>query len=126
MQLHVRGHGGHHSKSAYRAFNIAVKRAAFIFRRFFALGFSKRRCKRTCCRVCSRSSFFLSRRRALSTASPFFSFTSLINNLSLACFAFRGCFQSRVSRPVLLSSKISQPPVADEFATLFIPETEGK
>ena len=60
---------------------MAEKRAAFSFRRFFALGFSKRRCRRTCSRVCSRSSFFLSRRRALSTGSPFFSLISVINRL---------------------------------------------
>jgi len=64
-------------RSAYLAFNIAAKRAAFVFRRFLALGFSKRRCRRTCSRVCSRSSFFLNRRSALSTDSPFFSFTSV-------------------------------------------------
>ena len=57
--------------SAYRAFSIAANRAAFSFRRFLALGFSKRRRSRNCCKVCSRSSFFLSRRIALSTGSPF-------------------------------------------------------
>src|SRR6266566_2990968 len=64
--------------SAYLAFNIAEKRAALVFRRFLALGFSKRRCRRTCCRVCSRSSFFLKRRSAFSTGSPFFSLISVI------------------------------------------------
>src|SRR6266566_6795426 len=64
--------------SAYLAFSIAEKRAALVLRRFLALGFSKRRCRRTCTRVCSRSSFFLSRRRAFSTGSPFFNLTSLI------------------------------------------------
>ena len=32
-----------HHWSAYLAFNIAEKRAAFVFRRFLALGFSNRR-----------------------------------------------------------------------------------
>src|SRR5207244_5402076 len=52
--------------------------AAFVFRRFLALGFSKRRCRRTCSIVCSRSSFFLNRRSAFSTGSPFFNLTSVI------------------------------------------------
>src|SRR5213594_1021527 len=67
--------------SAYLAFNMAEKRAAFILRRFLALGFSNRRCRRTCNRVCSRSSFFLRRRRAFSTISPLFSLISVINRL---------------------------------------------
>src|SRR6266478_1144435 len=66
-------------RSAYLAFNMAEKRAALVLRRFLALGFSKRRWRRTCSRVCSRSSFFLSRRRAFSTGSPFFSLISVIN-----------------------------------------------
>ena len=66
-------------RSEYRAFNMAVNRAAFCFRRFRALGFSKRRCSRTCSKVCSRSSFFLSRRRAFSTGSPLL---SLISDIS--------------------------------------------
>src|SRR5438067_1805551 len=53
--------------SAYLAFNMAEKRAALVLRRFLALGFSKRLCRRTCCSVCSRSSLFLSRRSAFST-----------------------------------------------------------
>src|SRR5690348_989062 len=60
---------------------MAEKRAAFSLRRFLALGFSKRRRSRNCCRVCSRSSFFLSRRMARSTGSPFFSFTSDISQI---------------------------------------------
>src|SRR6266571_986602 len=63
-------------QSAYLSLSMAEKRAAFIFRRFLALGFSKRRCSRNCCSVCSRSSFFLSRRMARSTGSPFLSLTS--------------------------------------------------
>lgn len=66
--------------SAYLAFNIAANRAAFSLRRFLALGFSKRRRIRNCCKVCSRSSFFLSRRMAFSTDSPFFSLISVIIN----------------------------------------------
>src|SRR6266576_449652 len=91
--------------SAYRAFNIAEKRAALVFRRFLALGFSKRRCRRTCCRVCSRSSFFLSRRRAFSTGSPFFSLISLIIYLFAASFrSGHGCLRSMVSRRALVAS----------------------
>ena len=66
-------------RSAYLCFSMAEKRAALVFRRFLALGFSKRRWRRTCRRVCSRSSFFLSRRRAFSTGSPFLSLISVIN-----------------------------------------------
>src|SRR5258708_35914934 len=55
---------------------MALKRAAFCFLRLRALGFSNRRCSRTCCKVCARSSFFLSRRKALSTGSPFRSLIS--------------------------------------------------
>src|SRR5207245_4706471 len=64
--------------SAYLAFNIAEKRAALVFRRFLALGFSKRRWSRTWSMVCSRSNFFFSRRSALSTGSPFLSLISVI------------------------------------------------
>jgi hypothetical protein len=83
-------------RSAYLAFNMAEKRAAFIFRRFLALGFSKYRCRRTCCRVCSRSSFFLSRRRAFPTGSPFLSLISVTNksfplNQTLSLSWRRGC-----------------------------------
>src|SRR5262245_9485147 len=57
---------------------MAAKRAAFSLRRRTALGFSKRRRSRNFCKVRSRSSFFLRRRMARSTGSPFFSFTSVI------------------------------------------------
>src|SRR5207247_2690214 len=80
------GQAGHRIayRSEYLSFSIAEKRAAFSFLRFFALGFSKRRCRRTCNRVCSRSSFFLSRRRAFSTGSPFLSLISVIGCLDCA------------------------------------------
>src|SRR3974390_770888 len=48
-----------------------------------ALGFSKRRRSRNFCKVRSRSSFFLRRRMARSTGSPFFSFTSVIIQIEL-------------------------------------------
>ena len=67
--------------SAYRALSIAAKRAAFIFLRLRALGFSNRRRIRNCCRVCSRSSFFLRRRMAFSMGSPRLSFISVISML---------------------------------------------
>src|SRR5437667_12674069 len=59
---------------------MAEKRAAFSLRRRRSLGFSKCRWLRTTFRVPSRSIFFLSRRRALSTDSPFFSFISVKTN----------------------------------------------
>jgi hypothetical protein len=64
--------------SAYRALSIAENRAAFILRRLRALGFSNRRRMRNCCNVCSRSSFFFSRRMAFSTGSPFFNLISVM------------------------------------------------
>src|ERR1700691_1057031 len=64
-------------KSAYRAVNIAEKRAAFILRRRRSLGFSKCRWLRTVLSVPSRSIFFFNRRRAFSTGSPFFSLISV-------------------------------------------------
>src|SRR5258708_12385536 len=75
---------------------MAENRAAFSLRRFLALGFSNRRRSRNCCKVCSRSSFFFSRRMAFSTGSPFFSLTSVIiksqfiahNNLAWRAFQF--------------------------------------
>lgn len=63
--------------SAYRADNMALNFATFIWRRRFSLGFSKCRWFRTSLRVPSRSTFFFSRRNARSTGSPFFSLTSL-------------------------------------------------
>src|ERR1051325_3191908 len=45
---------------------------AFILRRRRSLGFSKVRLARTVLSVPSRSTFFLRRRRAFSTGSPFF------------------------------------------------------
>lgn len=68
-------------RSAYRARNMAEKRAAFILRRRRALGFSKCRWLRTSFKVPSRSIFFLRRRRALSTGSPFFNLISVNNPL---------------------------------------------
>src|SRR5690348_12890897 len=62
---------------------MAEKRAAFCLRRFRALGFSNRRRRRIWSMVCSRSSFFLSRRMALSTGSPF---RSLISDIAKAQF----------------------------------------
>jgi len=76
-------------RSAYRALNMAENRAIFIFRRFFSLGFSKCRWFRTSFRVPSRSIFFFSRRRALSTGSPFFNRIS-VKTLSLPLHADPG------------------------------------
>src|ERR1051326_3961230 len=56
---------------------MAEKRAAFSLRRRRSLGFSKCRWLRTVFKVPSRSIFFFSRRRALSTDSPFLSFISV-------------------------------------------------
>src|SRR6267154_4504112 len=56
---------------------MAEKRAAFILRRLRSLGFSKCRWLRTSFKVPSRSIFFFNRRRALSTASPFFNLISV-------------------------------------------------
>ncbi len=64
-------------RSAYRALNMAEKRAAFILRRLRSLGFSKCRWLRTSLSVPSRSIFFFNRRSALSTDSPFFSLISV-------------------------------------------------
>lgn len=62
---------------------MAANRAAFSLRRRRALGFSKRLRSRNCFKVCSRSNFFLSRRIARSTGSPFFSFISVIIQIGL-------------------------------------------
>src|SRR5438093_9019778 len=56
---------------------MAEKRATFILRRLRSLGFSKVRLARTVLSVPSRSTFFLRRRRAFSTGSPFFSLISV-------------------------------------------------
>ena len=56
---------------------MAEKRAAFSLRRRRSLGFSKCRWLRTTFKVPSRSIFFLRRRRALSTDSPFLSLISV-------------------------------------------------
>src|SRR5258706_2361129 len=56
---------------------MAENRAAFSLRRRRSLGFSKCRWVRTTLSVPSRSIFFLSRRRALSTDSPFFNLISV-------------------------------------------------
>src|SRR6266849_4419923 len=64
-------------RSAYRALNMAEKRAAFILRRLRSLGFSKCRWLRTSLSVPSRSIFFFNRRSALSTDSPFFNLISV-------------------------------------------------
>ena len=63
--------------SAYRALSMAEKRAIFILRRRFSLGFSKCRWLRTSFSVPSRSIFFFNRRSAFSTDSPFFSLISV-------------------------------------------------
>ena len=56
---------------------MAENRAAFSLRRRFSLGFSKCRWLRTTFSVPSRSIFFLSRRSAFSTDSPFLSLISV-------------------------------------------------
>src|SRR5260221_11035920 len=56
---------------------MAEKRATFILRRLRSLGFSKVRLARTVLSVPSRSTFFLRRRRAFSTGSPFFCLISV-------------------------------------------------
>ena len=56
---------------------MAEKRATFSLRRRFSLGFSNVRRLRTIFNVPSRSTFFLSRRNARSTGSPFFSLISV-------------------------------------------------
>src|SRR3954471_11887478 len=61
---------------------MAEKRATFILRRFFSLGFSKCRWLRTSFNVPSRSMRFFKRRKAFSTDSPFFSLIS-VNSFSL-------------------------------------------
>jgi len=77
------GIGAHGVQFSQRREFLYINRAAFSFLRRFALGFSKRRCKRTCTRVCSRSSFFFRRRNALSTGSPFLRCTSDIATFGL-------------------------------------------
>src|SRR3954468_20272860 len=56
---------------------MAEKRATFILRRFFSLGFSKWRWLRTSFKVPSRSMRFFKRRNAFSTDSPFFNLISV-------------------------------------------------
>ncbi len=56
---------------------MAEKRATFILRRFFSLGFSKWRWFRTSFKVPSRSMRFFKRRNAFSTDSPFFNLISV-------------------------------------------------
>ena len=56
---------------------MAVNFATLSLRRFFSLGFSKRRWLRTSFRVPSRSIFFFNRRSAFSTGSPFLSLISV-------------------------------------------------
>ena len=56
---------------------MAEKRATFSLRRRRSLGFSNCRRPRTTLSVPSRSTFFLSRRNARSTGSPFFSLISV-------------------------------------------------
>jgi hypothetical protein len=86
---------------------MAEKRAAFSFRRRFSLGFSKCRWLRTVRKVPSRSSFFLSRRKAFSTDSPFLSLISVkTRSHPLQRLGIR-----RPTGPALLFSQAEEPKV---------------
>src|SRR2546430_421242 len=78
---------------------MAEKRAAFSLRRRRSLGFSKCRWLRTTFKVPSRSIFFLRRRRALSTDSPFFSLIS-VNPIHFLSERPQGCKAFMANVPV--------------------------